>query len=60
MSFRTLEQEDSDEDSSGPTPRRDPIEELVALIMTAVGALSAIGPAVEGLRIQPTEALREE
>ncbi len=33
---------------------------LVALVMSAVGALSAIGPALEGLRIQPTEALREE
>jgi putative ABC transport system permease protein len=33
---------------------------LVALIMSGVGALSTIGPALEGLRIQPTEALREE
>jgi predicted permease len=33
---------------------------LVALVMTAVGLIAAIGPAREGLRIQPTEALREE
>jgi hypothetical protein len=33
---------------------------LVALVMTAVGVISAIGPAREGLRIQPTDALREE
>jgi len=33
---------------------------LVALLMGAVGILSAIGPAREGLRIQPIEALREE
>jgi putative ABC transport system permease protein len=33
---------------------------LVALVMTAVGVLAAIGPARRGLRIQPTEALREE
>lgn len=33
---------------------------LVALVMCAVGVLSAIGPAMEGLRIQPTEALRED
>jgi hypothetical protein len=33
---------------------------LVALVMAAVGTLSAIGPAREGLRIQPTDALREE
>jgi ABC-type antimicrobial peptide transport system permease subunit len=33
---------------------------LVALVMTAVGVLAAIGPARAGLSIQPTEALREE
>ena len=33
---------------------------LVALVMTTVGMIAAIGPAREGLRIQPTEALREE
>lgn len=33
---------------------------LVALVMTTVGLLAALGPAREGLRIQPTEALREE
>jgi ABC-type antimicrobial peptide transport system permease subunit len=33
---------------------------LVALAMTAVGVLAALGPARRGLRIQPIEALREE
>jgi predicted permease len=33
---------------------------LVALVMTTVGVLAAIGPARQGLSIQPTEALREE
>ena len=33
---------------------------LVALCMTAVGLLAALGPARRGLRIPPTEALREE
>jgi putative ABC transport system permease protein len=33
---------------------------LVALVMTTVGVLAAIGPARRGLQIQPTEALREE
>jgi putative ABC transport system permease protein len=33
---------------------------LVAAVMTTVGVLAAIGPARQGLRIQPTEALREE
>jgi hypothetical protein len=33
---------------------------LVALLMTAVGLLAALGPARRGLRVQPTEALREE
>jgi cell division protein FtsL len=33
---------------------------LVAVVMTAVGISSAIGQAREGLRIQPTDALREE
>jgi predicted permease len=32
----------------------------VALFMTIVGLLSALGPARRGLAIQPTEALREE
>ena len=32
----------------------------VALVMTTVGVLAAIGPARQGLSIQPTEALREE
>jgi ABC-type antimicrobial peptide transport system permease subunit len=32
----------------------------VALVMTTVGVLAAIGPARRGLGIQPTEALREE
>jgi putative ABC transport system permease protein len=33
---------------------------LVALVMIVVGVLAAIGPARQGLSIQPTEALREE
>ena len=33
---------------------------LVAIVMVAVGFASVVGPAREGLRIQPTEALREE
>jgi hypothetical protein len=33
---------------------------LVALVMTAAGVVASIGPAREGLRIQPTDALREE
>lgn len=33
---------------------------MVALVMTIVGVLAALGPARRGLRIQPTEALREE
>ena len=33
---------------------------LVALIMTIVGLLAALGPARRGLSIQPTEALRED
>jgi ABC-type antimicrobial peptide transport system permease subunit len=33
---------------------------LVILVMTIVGALAALGPARQGLRIQPTEALRDE
>ena len=32
---------------------------IVALIMSAVGLLAAVGPARRGLRIQPTEALRD-
>jgi ABC-type antimicrobial peptide transport system permease subunit len=33
---------------------------VVASIVLAVGLLAALGPARRGLRIQPTEALREE
>lgn len=33
---------------------------IVAVFMTTVGLLSALGPARRGLRIQPTEALRED
>jgi len=33
---------------------------IVAIFMTAVGLLAALGPARRGLRIQPTEALRAE
>jgi ABC-type antimicrobial peptide transport system permease subunit len=33
---------------------------LVASFMIVVGLLAALGPARRGLRIQPTEALREE
>ena len=33
---------------------------LVILVMTIVGVLAALGPARQGLRIQPTEALRDE
>lgn len=33
---------------------------LVALVMISVGVVAAIGPARQGLSIQPTEALREE
>ncbi|MGH7449650.1 MAG: hypothetical protein ACRELT_18900 [Longimicrobiales bacterium] len=32
----------------------------VALLMLTVGMLAAAGPARRGLRIQPTEALRED
>lgn len=32
----------------------------VALLMTTVGLMAAAGPARRGLRIHPTEALREE
>ena len=32
----------------------------VALVMMAVGFLAALGPAWRSLRIEPTEALREE
>ena len=32
----------------------------VAIVMTAVGVLAAIGPARQGLSIHPTEALRDE
>jgi ABC-type antimicrobial peptide transport system permease subunit len=33
---------------------------LVAVVMIVVGVLAAMGPARQGLRIQPTEALRDE
>ena len=33
---------------------------MVALLMTAIGLLAAIGPARRGLAVQPTEALRDE
>ena len=33
---------------------------LVAIVMTTVGVLAAIGPARQGLGIQPIEALRDE
>jgi putative ABC transport system permease protein len=33
---------------------------LVAALMTAVGLLAALGPARRGLRVQPTEALKEQ
>ncbi|MBY0497964.1 MAG: hypothetical protein K2Y23_27475 [Cyanobacteria bacterium] len=33
---------------------------LVAVVMAVVGLLAAVGPARQGLSIQPTEALREE
>jgi hypothetical protein len=33
---------------------------FVSMIMLAVGVLAALGPARRGLRVQPTEALREE
>jgi hypothetical protein len=33
---------------------------LVALVMVAVGLAAAVGPARQGLSIQPTEALRDE
>ena len=33
---------------------------VVALFMMAVGFLAALGPARRGLRIQPTEVLRDE
>jgi ABC-type antimicrobial peptide transport system permease subunit len=32
---------------------------LVGFFMMAVGFIAALGPARRGLRIQPTEALRE-
>jgi predicted permease len=33
---------------------------MAAAIMLAIGLLAALGPARQGLRVQPTEALREE
>ena len=33
---------------------------VIALLMLSVGMLAALGPARRGLRIQPTEALRED
>jgi hypothetical protein len=32
----------------------------VAVLMTAVGLLASVGAAKRGLRVQPTEALREQ
>jgi ABC-type antimicrobial peptide transport system permease subunit len=32
---------------------------IVAALISVVGLLAAVGPARRGLRIQPTEALRE-
>ncbi|HET9985893.1 MAG TPA: hypothetical protein VFQ38_20000 [Longimicrobiales bacterium] len=32
----------------------------LALVMAAVGSLAALGPARRGLKIQPTDVLREE
>jgi putative ABC transport system permease protein len=33
---------------------------VVAVVLTLVGLLAAVGPAVRGLAVQPTEALRAE
>jgi hypothetical protein len=33
---------------------------IVAIIMTTVGLLAALGPARRGLAVQPTEALRSD
>jgi ABC-type antimicrobial peptide transport system permease subunit len=33
---------------------------IVVAVMFTVGVLAAVGPALRGLAIQPTEALREE
>jgi ABC-type lipoprotein release transport system permease subunit len=33
---------------------------IVSVFMMSVGLLAALGPARRGLRIQPTEALREQ
>ena len=33
---------------------------IVTVFIAAVGLLAALGPARQGLRIQPTDALREE
>jgi ABC-type antimicrobial peptide transport system permease subunit len=33
---------------------------IVILLMMTIGVLAAIGPARQGLRIQPIEALRDE
>ena len=33
---------------------------IVAIFMMAVGLVAALGPARRGLRIEPTEALREQ
>ena len=47
-------------EGDGMQAQRAVILPLVAVVMTAAGLVSAIGPAREGLRIQPTDALREE
>ena len=47
--------------AGGFTPQRAAVLLLVvALLMLAVGLLAALGPARQGLRIQPMEALRAE
>ena len=33
---------------------------VIAIVMVAVGLLAALGPARRGLRLQPTEALRDQ
>jgi len=33
---------------------------VVAMVMTGIGLLAALGPARRGLAVEPTEALREE
>jgi ABC-type antimicrobial peptide transport system permease subunit len=48
-----------DEEAEGGPP--NPISKIgAALFFMAVGFLAAFGPARRGLRIEPTEALREQ